>query len=335
MSEEMMANKTTQVLVGCDPEFFLKTVKGNHNVGAYDRIGGTKDKPNIVHDMNANHKLSRWPGDFAYQEDGAAFEFNVPASHSWEHAANITRQMLRWSANFLLAKGYKPNFASGVKFPDTELRNPKAKIIGCSADWDAYEERARRPFSVDEFGNWRFAGGHLHLSYDKSKVPAHIMTQFLDVMLGLPSIFVDKQGERRKFYGKAGLYREKSYGIEYRTLSNFWLRDFESNNYFTPVYGAMFDLGITGTTRPDVLIDAYGRIPWDDVRDAINNEDEKLAGDIINFLVNKTKIPMRFGCDLMNIEQRKAGRSEYKRKFAVPPLEDFITDAPMAIPSNE
>jgi hypothetical protein len=37
---------------------------------------------------------------------------------------------------------------------------------------------------------------------------------------------MDKAGaERRKLYGGAGAYREKDYGFEYRTLSNFWVFD--------------------------------------------------------------------------------------------------------------
>ena len=35
---------------------------------------------------------------------------------------------------------------------------------------------------------------------------------------------MDTDQKRRTLYGKAGAYREKSYGVEYRTLSSFWLK---------------------------------------------------------------------------------------------------------------
>ena len=45
----------------------------------------------------------------------------------------------------------------------------------------------------------------------------------MDLFLGCPSIILDKDNKRRELYGKAGAYRNKPYGVEYRTLSNFWL----------------------------------------------------------------------------------------------------------------
>ncbi len=37
----------------------------------------------------------------------------------------------------------------------------------------------------------------------------------------------DKDTERRGMYGKAGAFRPKPYGVEYRTLSNAWLSNDE------------------------------------------------------------------------------------------------------------
>ncbi len=46
----------------------------------------------------------------------------------------------------------------------------------------------------------------------------------LDYFLGIPSLLLDKDEERRHLYGKAGAFRPKPYGVEYRVLSNFWLK---------------------------------------------------------------------------------------------------------------
>ncbi|OYV41139.1 MAG: hypothetical protein B7Z80_02685 [Rhodospirillales bacterium 20-64-7] len=45
----------------------------------------------------------------------------------------------------------------------------------------------------------------------------------MDYFLGIHSLLWDKDGTRRKLYGKAGAFRPKPYGMEYRVLSNRWL----------------------------------------------------------------------------------------------------------------
>ena len=46
----------------------------------------------------------------------------------------------------------------------------------------------------------------------------------VDMHITLPSLLLDPNGaKRRKFYGGAGSYRPKSYGVECRSPSNFWV----------------------------------------------------------------------------------------------------------------
>lgn len=54
-------------------------------------------------------------------------------------------------------------------------------------------------------------------------VPLH------DIFVGNTGVLIDRDpgaAERRENYGRAGEYRLPDYGLEYRTLSNFWLRDY-------------------------------------------------------------------------------------------------------------
>jgi hypothetical protein len=49
-----------------------------------------------------------------------------------------------------------------------------------------------------------------------------LMAKILDMYLGIPSVILDQDTQRRQTYGKAGSFRPKDYGLEYRVLSNFW-----------------------------------------------------------------------------------------------------------------
>ena len=70
-----------------------------------------------------------------------------------------------------------------------------------------------------------------------------------DIFVGLPAVLLDQQGTERKqrLYGKAGACRLKPYGIEYRTLSNFWYQSDDlirwAFNSMTTAIEKRFDVG--------------------------------------------------------------------------------------------
>jgi hypothetical protein len=66
----------------------------------------------------------------------------------------------------------------------------------------------------------RSAGGHIHVETTKDQLA---VIRAMDLFLGVPSVLMDNGEMRKKLYGKAGAFRGKSYGVEYRTLSNFWI----------------------------------------------------------------------------------------------------------------
>ena len=91
----------------------------------------------------------------------------------------------------------------------------------------------------------------------------------MDVFLGLPSIFLDKDNTRREMYGKAGAFRLCNYGVEYRTLSNFWIK---KQTLVTWVFESVQKV-IDFLNEGNSIEEADG----EDIQKAINTNDKKLA----------------------------------------------------------
>jgi len=207
------------VTIGCDPEVFLRHKKSGEFVSAHGLIKGTKEAP---------HRVALG----AVQVDGMACEFNTdPAYSKEEFYQNVT-------GVFSTLQGMLPNtleLAKGVpvaKFtPEVFKAQPFEAIeLGCEPDYDAYTGKENpRPAAANKF--MRTAAGHIHIGFKNTNDPkdtAHMQTccefvQMLDIFLGLDSLSYDHDFERRELYGKAGAFRPKTYGVEYRVLSNAWL----------------------------------------------------------------------------------------------------------------
>ena len=156
-------------------------------------------------------------------------EFNIPPSKNLKtFVKNITNGI-----NFAESK-IRPNFldlSASSYFNSENLEDKRAKEVGCEIEYNAYNfkpnndiEEALRNTSI------RTSGGHLHLSGEKhdaidDKTLYPIFVYMMDLFVAIPSILIEKdysQRDRRKIFGKAGSYRIKPYGIEYRVLSSWW-----------------------------------------------------------------------------------------------------------------
>lgn len=83
--------------------------------------------------------------------------------------------------------------------------------------------------------NLRSCGGHIHIDTSESysvhglsgvnTYALRCLLVSLDQNVGTLSVLLDPDTRRRELYGKAGAFRIKPYGVEYRTLSNFWIND--------------------------------------------------------------------------------------------------------------
>lgn len=116
--------------------------------------------------------------------------------------------------------------------------------------------------------NLRSAGFHVHVGYDHPEIDRSLrLLAYLDAFLGLPSILIDKDTQRRALYGKAGCFRLTDYGCEYRTLSSYFMKDTEHLKW-------VFNQTVRAIQAYN---HCYGLPDGALVQQAINNNDTELA----------------------------------------------------------
>jgi hypothetical protein len=199
---------------GADPEIFVGNSNGVKSI--IGLIGGTKDYP---------MPLPIGEG-FAVQEDNVAMEFNIPPSPSKElFVSNIATAREFLAKTVFDMHGLSLVRSSAVSFPEEELDHPLARMFGCDPDFNAWTGKKNpRPNAADK--NLRSCGGHVHIGIKGTKyegLEIRSIIKACDVYLGIPSVLQDEGELRKSLYGKAGAYRPKNYGGEYRSLSNYWV----------------------------------------------------------------------------------------------------------------
>ena len=205
-----------QILIGADPELFVKNPNSGEFISGHMFLHGTKEEPE--------------PCAFgALQVDGLALEFNIDPARTQEefiHNVNAVRAQLQARVPHLqLAAVPYAEFEQQYfqELPD------EVKVLGCTPDYNAYSGAPNA--TPDGNYNFRTASGHVHIGWTENvepHSPHHYelccgVSRELDYYLGIYSLLWDPDNRRRSMYGKAGAFRPKSYGVEYRVLSNEWL----------------------------------------------------------------------------------------------------------------
>lgn len=205
------------ITLGADPEFFVTI--GDKYVPACGLFGGEKGNPVQLSDEGG------------YLEDGCAIEINVkPSDNIYKLAERVRRINAAWTKKFVK---YHLNIIGAARFTKDQLITQQANEIGCSGDLHAWGVRAT-PL-IQMFGTNRFAGGHIHIGIDPW--PEHLsrgdIIRFLDLSVLLPNMREQNKG-RQAFYGGPGIYRDTSYGVEWRSPDAAWvsgtngiIRDFD------------------------------------------------------------------------------------------------------------
>jgi hypothetical protein len=209
--------------LAADPEAFAKTESGIITSVA-GLLGCSKE-----------HKLDL--NGIRIQEDNVLIEFdNDPYDEFKGFSDSIARGIAECEAILNpLGMSIAPGVSSHI-FTEAELKSfdPSAFIFGCTPDFNAFTGmRNPKPASAD--AGLRTAGGHIHFGFKhlgfNPTTDGKIMGVMCDYALGLTSLLLDGDDRRRELYGKAGSVRFKPYGIEYRTLSNFWIFDKETRQW--------------------------------------------------------------------------------------------------------
>jgi hypothetical protein len=262
-----------EFLIGCDPEVFVK--QGGTFKSAFGLIKGDKKNPQKVRNG-------------AVQVDGMALEFNIDPAHSEDEFAFNVQDV--YNQMKLMVPEFEVVATPVAHFDPMYIKDQPAAALelGCDPDYNAWtgqenvKPNGQRPM--------RTASGHVHIGWTNGQninSPSHVgmahaAVKQMDFYLGLASLVYDDDMERREMYGKAGCCRIKPYGVEYRTLSNAWLK---SEKLMRWVYRNAIT-GMTSLAAGNRLAEKYG-----DVQEIINTSNIKEAMKILN----KEKIEVCYG----------------------------------------
>jgi len=263
--------------VGSDPEAIVVDRHGipYPSVGL---LGGSKEEPR----KTAHGSIS---------EDNVLAEFNSKPSKTRKQFIEHHGTVINDLQEILDPLDLKLRFDASAIYKDEYLKTKQAMEFGCEPDYNAWTKAINPKPSATNI-NLRSAGGHLHINYRVLGVKGITfdsrvnLVRVLDSILGVSSVIMDGDTRRRELYGKAGANRPKYRklghpydGVEYRVLSNFWLKSPE-------LMGFVWDQLKIAESRYEEIC---ARLEWDPdfgtrIQLAINNSDKSLAHSILDEL---------------------------------------------------
>ena len=229
------------ITYGTDPEAF------------FERNGAIIGSEKILHKRG----LKSGYGPPVVVRDGVQFEFNPQYSHS---VAGLAENLSNgFKALQIHMKGYPDVslcFRGLVEVSREELDSltKRSRVLGCQPSNNAYGEN---PITVNvKTYRKRSSGGHAHFGlstlpriFGKYEEERARVVSLFDIFVGNSCVMFDRDpgaAERRENYGRAGEYRLQPHGLEYRTLSNFWLRNYSLMSF---VFGmGNFSVSVLNTT---------------------------------------------------------------------------------------
>ena len=200
--------KTTEEgLVGTDPELFVLD-KNSKVIPAFRFLPSEK--------MRA--------GEAAPFADGFQTEFTPKPNYCIAYVVDNIRDRMQRLLEEATKVGGELSFTDVVSVPDINTYTDAEIALGCSPSMNAYAEKSVIPKNPRKVA-FRTAGCHIHLGTLNSETDIDAydpdsLVRFLDQVTGplYTSLFEGLENPaRRTMYGRAGEFRIKPYGIEYRT----------------------------------------------------------------------------------------------------------------------
>lgn len=225
--------------IGSDPELLLVDRRLGRPVSAIDVLKRSKyDRIDFGNDASVYY-------------DNVLAEMTVHPGKTRDELVAAFREVFTKTANYI-GKDFEIVPRASHTYLDTEVDHDDARAAGCSPEFDAYLMMQMMPPQFE--GGFRSAGGHIHLGVDNWKEYVgkdfegkYVWNNFIkdpegvclidpmsklrtiklmDILVGLSVALIDvdpSSAARKKLYGNAGRHRPTPYGVEYRSLGNYWL----------------------------------------------------------------------------------------------------------------
>lgn len=268
----------TRFSIGCDPEFFLRERKSGKLISAIPHIMGTKHDPQPLKCGNI-------------QRDNVAVEVATDPANSVEMFVNNINTLLS-EATKTLPKDTEIVALPSACFDEDQLTDPEALMFGCDPDYCAWDLIQNDPPCASDH-TFRSCGAHIHVGTNGTDGNDFLldpmgkvrMIRVMDCIHGIISTILDSSEEsiaRRKLYGKPGAHRAKEYGVEYRVLSNYWLKS--PTTVMLMYYLTQDALDVMVSGKDSELVDELGE---QEIRNTIMNGDSALAKKMFENTVSK------------------------------------------------
>lgn len=264
-------NLINNVFIGGDHEIFLRDKNTKEIISAEGIAKGTKQIP-----FNFDHT-----DPFACTSlDNILFEYNLAPAKTKSQYYRAIEKALKYIEK-TIPEHLEIATIPAARVNEKYLQTENAKTLGCSPDFNCWTGMMnQRP--EGEATNLRTGGYHVSIGYDNYNIDlnSNIVKSF-ELFVGVPSVIQEPENERKLLYGASGAYRDTTFGVECRSISNYIL---QSKKLIDWVY-----------TNTKKAIDFINKGMIHEINDeadiiisAINNKNIDQA----KYLINKFKIQM-------------------------------------------